>query len=499
MQKYDVVIAGSGLGGLICGYILSKEGYNVCIIEKHHQLGGCLQTFVRNKCIFDTGMHYVGSLDEGQILNKFFRYFDVMDKINIRKMDPVFDVISIAGKQYQYAQGYENFIDTLHQRFPHEREALITYVNKLKEIRGSLDEFMKGNSKNEPNNMLNFEHFFVNTHQYLKSITSNYELQNVLAGLNALYAGHPDSNPLYIHSVINNSLIESSWRFVDGGSQLIDVLANSIISNGGTIIKKQEIKKFISDATGSIESVELANGERIEGKQFISNIHPVRTLEMTDSKLLRKSYRNRINSIEHTISIFSVYIVFKENSFPYHNYNFYKYNDPNVWGTQTYTPSNWPDGHMCYTPAHSKSKKYADSMIAITYLKYEEMKQWENTTIEKRGEVYLEFKKIKAEKFITALEKDFPDIRNHIKTYYTSTPLTYRDYIGTVNGSIYGILKDSNDPLRSFIIPRTKVPNLFLTGQNVNLHGVIGVSIGSILTCAEFLGLNHILDKIKKV
>ena len=87
MQKFDVIIVGSGLGGMICGYILSKEGYNVCILEKNHQLGGCLQTFVRNKCIFDTGMHYVGSLDEGQILNKFFKYFDLNGKLKLRKMD----------------------------------------------------------------------------------------------------------------------------------------------------------------------------------------------------------------------------------------------------------------------------------------------------------------------------------------------------------------------------------------------------------------------------
>ncbi|MEJ0082796.1 MAG: FAD/NAD(P)-binding protein [Puia sp.] len=42
------------MGGLVCGNILSKQGYTVCMIEKNKQLGGCLQIYVRNKVIFDS-------------------------------------------------------------------------------------------------------------------------------------------------------------------------------------------------------------------------------------------------------------------------------------------------------------------------------------------------------------------------------------------------------------------------------------------------------------
>ena len=41
------MIVGSGLGGLECASILSKEGYSVCVLEKNHQIGGNLQTFSR--------------------------------------------------------------------------------------------------------------------------------------------------------------------------------------------------------------------------------------------------------------------------------------------------------------------------------------------------------------------------------------------------------------------------------------------------------------------
>lgn len=71
MSKYDIIIIGSGLGGLECGAILSKEGYHVCVLEKNELFGGCFQTYQRGGHRMDTGIHYIGSLDEGQIMNQY--------------------------------------------------------------------------------------------------------------------------------------------------------------------------------------------------------------------------------------------------------------------------------------------------------------------------------------------------------------------------------------------------------------------------------------------
>lgn len=87
MSKYDIIIIGSGLGGLECGAILSKEGYNVCVLEKNELFGGCFQTYRRKGHLLDTGIHYIGSLDEGQVMNQFFRYVGIMDHLKVRKLD----------------------------------------------------------------------------------------------------------------------------------------------------------------------------------------------------------------------------------------------------------------------------------------------------------------------------------------------------------------------------------------------------------------------------
>jgi all-trans-retinol 13,14-reductase len=95
------------------------------------------------------------------------------------------------------------------------------------------------------------------------------------------------------------------------------------------------------------------------------------------------------------------------------------------------------------------------------------------------------------------MENQFPGITSCVEACYSSTPLTWRDYTGTKAGSAYGILKDYNRPIESFILPRTKIPNLFLTGQNTNVHGILGVTISAVITCGEIIDIQHLIKKIR--
>lgn len=494
MGKYDVIIIGSGLGGLLCGNILSEEGYNVCILEKNPKPGGCLQVFVRDKCIFSTGLNYTEGLAEGQILYRYFKYFGIMDKLKLKRMDiDGFEVITFQGKEYRHAQGEENFIETLAKEFPDERKAITNYIKKLKHI---CNQFPLYNLDTENINVNYTDLFSESAFGYIKSITKNKILQNVLAGNNLLYAGVPDKTPLYVHALITYSFINSSWRCIDGSQQIAKILSDSIKSNGGTILRNSEVTKLVFE-NDVLKYALLTNNEKIEAENFISNVHPVNTLKMIDGHYFSKAYKSRVNSLENTIPVFTLYVVLKENTCEYMNYNHYYFDNDTVWTTASYSEKEWPQSYMLYTPAISKSDKYADCMIIMTYMKYNELTKWENTKVENRGEDYKEFKIKKAEKLLDLVEKKFPEIRTKIKKYYTSTPLTYRDYTGTFQGTSYGILKDFNDPYKTLITPKTKISNLFFTGQNLNIHGILGVAIGAVMTCGELVGLDYLVKKIK--
>ncbi len=501
--KFDVVIIGSGLGGLMSGFILSKEGYKVCILEKNRQLGGSLQIFSRDKVIFDTGIHYIGGLEEGQNLNTYFKYFGLMNKLKLKRMDMNgFDHISFKGDPtvYKHAQGYDNFIRVLGNQFPDEIENIKKYCAKISEI---CDIFPLYRVSEERSNFVENEYLSMDTKAYLESITSNVKLQNVLAGSNPLYAGEANKTPLYVHALVVNTYIESSWKCIDGGGQIAQHLAKSIKNMGGVIYNYCEATKFNFDETKAT-SIELTNGKTIEGKYFISNCDISKTLDMIEPGRIRQAYRSRINSISNTPSTFILYIVLKKNSMKYFNHNIYHHHVVDVWDGINYTQENWPHNFALFPQVSSKSGEYTESLIAMAYMNYDEVKKWEESENitpnkeENRGVDYENFKNEKALKLIKAIEERLPELIDNIKSFYTSTPLTYRDYIGSRDGTLYGLAKDYREPLKTFISPKTKVPNLFLTGQNLNMHGVLGVTVSAVVTCSEILGHKILINKIKK-
>ena len=86
-------------------------------------------------------------------------------------------------------------------------------------------------------------------------------------------------------------------------------------------------------------------------------------------------------------------------------------------------------------------------------------------------------------------------IRDSAHTY-AATPLTYRHYTGAPHGAAYGLLKDWRSIMASHIPARTKFENLLLTGQNLTVHGAIGVTLSAAATCSEIVGTEYLAKKI---
>ena len=503
-ETYDVVIIGSGLGGLVSANILAKEGYSVCVLEKNNQYGGNLQTFARNKTIFDTGVHYIGGLSEGQNLYQYFKYLDIIDDLNLKKLDENgFDIITFDGDEteYKHAQGYENYIKTLVGQFPDEEKAIRTYCTKLQETcsKFPLYHLKKGAPYYE-----NTDLFELSAKDYIDSLTTDKKLRAVLSGANMLYAGDGNKTPFYVHALSVNSYIESAYRCVNGGSQISKVLIKKLKQFGGETYKHSEVVQFNFDDDKRITSVNIKNGKEVKGTMFISNVDPKLTIPLIGEDKFRKSYVNRVKNIESIISTFTLYIVLKPESFKYQNKNYYHFKgEKEVWTAQDYNDENWPKSYMISMGVKKNMDEWGESLTVMTFMNYDEVAQWEhtiNTVNQKndRGQTYEEFKAEKAAILIKELEKKFPDIRNCIQHIYTSTPLSYRDYIGNDRGSAYGYVKDINNPLKSFVSPRSKIKNLLFTGQSLNMHGILGVTISAVTTCSEILGKDYLLQKIVK-
>jgi all-trans-retinol 13,14-reductase len=496
-NDFDVVIIGSGLGGLMCGALLSMNGHRVCVLEKHHQIGGNLQTFKRKGIGFNSAMHYVGSMDEGQILNKVFRYLGVLDSTGLEKLDKTdYEKVYLGDREYSLANGLAAQKDRLLSYFPREERAIDDYLKMIQDIWNSTNVLNLQDFRNVYE--ADTQYTQMNAYDFIDSLTNNQELKALWGSCSVLYAGIPERSPLMTHAIISYHYIQSAYKFTNGSDQLAHALMKVITGLGGRVQKSCEAVKFEYHEKNAT-AVVCKDGTSIRGKSFISNIHPAKLTKLVEPGRFRKAYVSRMQELENTIGIFCVYIKFRESQFRNINSNVYICPTMDVWNAGMYDEVEWPGACILYTSAGKSDPEFAESMTVSAFMKHDEVARWDNSEVEKRGKDYEEFKQERAEKLLDLVETKFPGIRDAIEDYYTASPLTFRDYTGTPNGSAYGILKDCNNPRRSYISPMTRIPNLFMTGQNsgVGLHGVLGVTVSSFFTCANFIDIGDLLKEIR--
>ena len=490
-MKYDAVIIGSGLGGLECAHILSKAGMSVLLLERGTQAGGCLQSYRRHGLAFDTGFHYVGGLDEGQSLHSAFRHLGLL-RLPWQRLDNHFDQVTIGNQTFNFAQGYDAFVETLTVAFPAERDALNRYADMLKQC--GEQQFDALNPQTGESSVLS-RFFETSAYQYLTETFHDPLLINVLCGTSLKMELRKESLPLFTFAHGNGSFIESSWRLKGDGSLIVNSLADGIRMHGGEIICNAEVQELV-EKDGKLVHAVCSNGEIYEGTIFISNIHPAVTCNLVkQSSRMKKVYRSRITHLENTFGMFTVSLRIKPQTLRYFNWNQYIYKEPDVWAF--HLKNNPVSGVLVSCRIPEDGSKYVQQVDLLTPMNWSECEQWSYTEVGRRGEDYKAMKKRVADECITLAERFIPGLRDRITGCYTSTPLTYRTYTLTPEGSAYGLRKDFRNPMITLLSPRTPIPNLLLTGQNLMLHGLHGVTMTALFTCAEVLGKEPIWNIVK--
>lgn len=492
-MNYDVIIIGSGLGGLQCAYILAKHGKKVCVLEQGIQMGGCLQSFQRRGTNLDAGFHYVGGLDEGRPLHRLFSYFGLME-LPWRKMDEnCFDEVILGDEHFSFAQGHERWKETLAKQFPHQKKNIDRYDKAQAYVGEHLFDALGIRTSDE---FYNNKAFTTTASKVLEDTISDEKLRAVISGTSLKMELNAESLPFYIFAQINNSFIEGAYRLQGGGQVLIDKLCDNLKKMGVTLINKAKVVSLEGE-TGEIKTAVCENGKRYCADLFVSNAHPATTLDWISEEVgMRKPYKKRIERMENTYGMFTVNIALKKGTLPYQNKNIFIFKEGvNPWNV---FPSKEPQGVLVSYGCVPEEEEWATCIDLLTPMSYEEVQQWEGTKIGNRGKDYEALKVQKAEECIAFAEKHIKGLREAIDHIYTSTPLTYFDYTGTRNGSAYGLKKDANNTLLTFLPPITPVKNLFMTGQNLNLHGILGVSMTSFVTCGAILGMEKATEGLFK-
>jgi all-trans-retinol 13,14-reductase len=157
----------------------------------------------------------------------------------------------------------------------------------------------------------------------------------------------------------------------------------------------------------------------------------------------------------------------------------------------------WPMGFLMMTPPEENQGQWSRKVLVTAPMQFDMVRQWEDTTVGRRGSDYEQWKQERADELLAMVEELHPGFREAIEDINTSSPLTIRDFYGVKEGSICGFSKDCRNITLSQLPVVTKVSNLLLTGQNNNLHGFCGVPLTAIKTCEAILGINSVINKLK--
>ena len=199
-----------------------------------------------------------------------------------------------------------------------------------------------------------------------------------------------------------------------------------------------------------------------------------------------------MTTLKNTCGMFTLQLKLKPEALPYFNHNKFVYDTDDVWANIAVEPKQPKvKGVLISCPVPTDGTDFANVIDILTPMKWECVEPWADKTPGKRGDDYVEMKNNISRQCLALAEQVIPGLTGMIERSYTSTPLTYYTYNNSPCGSAYGLRKDYSNVLGTILSPRTPLPNLFLTGQSLMLHGLHGVVMTAKYTCEEVLKTVH--------
>ncbi len=492
MQK-SVIIIGAGLGGLFTGALLARNGLKVTVVEKNHIAGGGLQTFRRYGHTFETGMHIVGGFQPGGTLHRICRYLGILDQLDLIKMpeDCLAEVIcALDGTHYYIPQGRAAFTDYLISLFPQQEQGIRRYVDSIYQIAGEIDLFnLRSSSSPEV-----LERYDIPVDTYLKQFTSDSRLLCLLAFLKMLYGGSGNT-PAYIHALIHVLYLNGTYMFGQSSQQLADVLMQIIRSHEGEVITGREVED-IRIENRSVAYIGLKGGERLTADLYVSSLHINQLMRLCGDEAFSRATKSRIQTIHNSCSAFKVYYEIKPGAFPLLDSPVFINGDTERVWISLHQEDMWPKEMALFMTSQQQNAAGHHMLMAMCTMPFETVEEWHESKLGARPEAYLRWKEDQMARVTSFIEAQYLGFAQSVVSCFASSPLSFRDWLGAPEGSIFGLRKEAGSLLTSQLPVRSKVDNLFLTGQCINLHGICGVPLTAIQTAEAILGQNSILDAI---
>lgn len=496
----DVIVVGSGIGGLACAAALARFGRRVLVLERHYVAGGLTHTFSREDYTWDVGVHYLGQMGPGQPMRRILDWLSG-NGIDFASMGPVYDIVRLAdGFRFEFARPRSALEAGLREAFPHAGEDIRRFMDALDAARRSFaTPFQQRAMPAVLRGLIGWlkrralaRWWGRTTEDVLRETVHDARLRAVLSAQWGDHGGRPAESSFAMHATIVDHYLDGAWYPVGGAAAFARALVPVIESAGGAVITNAPVARVLVD-NGRATGVELEDGTRQFAPTIVSSVGAQDTvLRLLPPAYGDTAWAREILSLAPSVCHVCLYLglegeVQGAGATPGNHWIFETDHIDASWDdpfSQDRAPALFVSFPSLKDPAHARREPQHHTAEIVAWTDWRVFEPWAESAHGQRPEDYLAFKQSLERALLAQFERHFPGLAPMVRVRELSTPLSTVHFTGHHHGAIYGLNTTPRRFASRVLDIRTPVPGLLLAGQDVVTPGVAGAMMGGVLAAA---------------